>query len=85
MNTEFCRPITRGGYSEHHQAANIVGEARPFPDISVNVGIDDILQRLAELAEASIRFSTSASPNIRFRRRKPRAYSSLISTCFPLS
>jgi hypothetical protein len=34
--------------------------------------------------EAAIRFSTSASPNIRFRRRKPRAYISLVSTLLPL-
>src|SRR4249919_2100974 len=42
MNTEFRRPITRGGYSEHHEAANVIGEARSFPDIPVNVGIDDV-------------------------------------------
>jgi hypothetical protein len=29
--------------------------------------------------EAAIRFSTSASPNIALRRRRPRAYSSLMS------
>ena len=50
MDAEFGGPVGRRGYSKHHEAANVIGNARSFPDIPVNVGIDDVLQRHAELA-----------------------------------
>src|SRR5205085_2822995 len=36
--------------AEHDKAADLVGEAAPLPDVPIDIGVDDILQRRAEIA-----------------------------------
>src|SRR3989441_13315004 len=47
--------VVRGGHAEHHQAADLVVEPGAAPDVAVGVGVDDVLQRRAEIAQGAHR------------------------------
>src|SRR5260370_5909677 len=44
------RAVYRGGDPEHREAARLVRQPPAAPDVAVDVGVDDALQRPAELA-----------------------------------
>ena len=50
MHREFGGLVAGRGDAEHHQAADVVGETGALPDIAIDIGVDDFLQRRAEFA-----------------------------------
>ena len=46
----FGRPMAGRGDREHHQAALGRRQASPLPHVAIDIGVDDGLQRRAELA-----------------------------------
>src|SRR5258706_8757853 len=65
MDLELRRPVDGGRHAENNQAADLVGQTRARPDVAVGIGVDHVLQRLAELADrAHALFHRLASENL---------------------
>ncbi|GCC47569.1 hypothetical protein chiPu_0031743, partial [Chiloscyllium punctatum] len=50
MNAELGGLAARRGDAEHHEAADLVRQPTALPDVAIDVGIDDVLQRRAKIA-----------------------------------
>src|ERR1035438_2000353 len=50
MDAKFGGPVAGGGDAEHDETADLIGQPQSLPDIAVDIGIDDVLQRRAEFA-----------------------------------
>jgi len=82
MNAKLGGLAAGRGDAQHHQAANVARETRrAFPDVAIDIGIDDILQRRAEFAgRRHPLLDVGVAETSPCAGASPRAYISLVST-----
>jgi hypothetical protein len=51
MHAQLSPPVGGGHHRDHGEAFDAERQAGAAPDVAIGIGVDDVLQRLAELAE----------------------------------